>query len=451
MSIRSYLSVLGQRWRWLVGGFLVTMLAVSLFTHFAPRQYATSAQVFVSVNDGSSDSEMYQGSLFVSSQLPSYRSLAVSPLILNPVIDELRLGETAEHLAKSIVVTSPEDTTLIVIQVTSDNPRKSADIANATADRLATVTTNLSPKRSNKRRVVNSRVLMEAQPPPRATAPNVAVNFIFGSAAAIALGILTAVTRHLTDSRVRSVERLEALSDTPLIGTLPSGFSKAGVTASEVTERKDARLDSSLERLKTNFLVRSSQQPRTVLVTGTGDDNDKRAVLLLLASELGRAGESVCILDADHTVRNSLKFPELDGRRGLHEIGTNSDQILRALAHVENTSLKTIGLGSNVSEPLDPDSLQQALSVLQANHDVVLVNSPTVAKSGIGLLYARKMPEAVLVVSTSEKQSSVTEAIDALTSTTPIVSTVLVDVSRGESAPLGTENTQPLARRQTNG
>ena len=136
MDLKDYLRILRENWLPIV---LITLLGLGLAagaTALTQPKYTASTQVFVAVGGGDSATEILQGSSFSEKRVTSYVSLAKSPRVLQPVIDELGLDTTAEELAETVTANAPLQTVLINIGATHTDPERAAQIADATAESL---------------------------------------------------------------------------------------------------------------------------------------------------------------------------------------------------------------------------------------------------------------------------------------------------------------------------
>lgn len=88
---------------------LMVGLAVSAVVNvFAPRMYVSTASLYAAATgEQSRATEIYQGTMMVSARMSTYVELATSPVILNEVISELSLPETAAQLAERVTATNP--------------------------------------------------------------------------------------------------------------------------------------------------------------------------------------------------------------------------------------------------------------------------------------------------------------------------------------------------------
>src|SRR3954453_16601091 len=131
MRSRAPLEVIRRRWRWMVAVTLVGLLAGFAYWLLTPKTYRSSASAFFSLQSGGTAADLVQGSTYTQSQVASFARLARAPVVLDPVIDQLRLRTTSVQLARQIESTAPPDTVIVEVTVTDSTAAGSARIANA--------------------------------------------------------------------------------------------------------------------------------------------------------------------------------------------------------------------------------------------------------------------------------------------------------------------------------
>src|SRR3990170_1926778 len=104
----------------------------------APK-FSSSAKVFVSTSGGTSAIDLQQGNSFTQQRVKTYADLATTPIVLLPVVDELKLDLTAGELSRLVTAAAPLDTTLIEITVANEDPELAAEIATAVSESLTQV------------------------------------------------------------------------------------------------------------------------------------------------------------------------------------------------------------------------------------------------------------------------------------------------------------------------
>lgn len=110
---------------------LCLALSVFLFTTIRTNTYYTaSTEIYIMDNTTYSASMNYADFQAAQTLTNDYKRLITNPAVLEPVIDKLGLSISTGALSRMIGVTAYEDTRIIVISVSNDDPYLAADIAN---------------------------------------------------------------------------------------------------------------------------------------------------------------------------------------------------------------------------------------------------------------------------------------------------------------------------------
>ncbi|BDZ44958.1 YveK family protein [Naasia aerilata] len=149
MELRDYVRIIRKGWILITAITLAGIAAAAAYSFVATPEYSAAAKVFVSVQSNDTVSDLVQGNTFTQNRVKSYAELVTTPKVLNPVIEQLDLDESAAELGLRITATAPLDTSLIQIDATSTDPAEAADLANAASQSLARVVEELeAPRRT---------------------------------------------------------------------------------------------------------------------------------------------------------------------------------------------------------------------------------------------------------------------------------------------------------------
>ncbi len=114
-----------------------------------------------------------QGSAFFEDRVKTYALIVDSAVVLEPVVEELGLDESARSLADRVSATAPVETVLLRIRVTDTDPEQAAAVANAAAKRFQTVATELETvEGSDEDPVVRVTIVQPATVPTVPISPN---------------------------------------------------------------------------------------------------------------------------------------------------------------------------------------------------------------------------------------------------------------------------------------
>ncbi|MFT4297382.1 MAG: hypothetical protein QM582_18425 [Micropruina sp.] len=178
--------------RLLVAGNLLALglVVAGLVNFFAPRSYQSSAALYATAAGTQlRATDIYQGTMMVSARMATYVELATSPVVLNGVIEELRLDEGPNSLAERVHATNPGGTTVLVVTATDSDPARAQLIAATVASRFNQAVTGLESG-AEAAPQVNFRAVEPAQAPTEPKAPDRLRNLAIGGGIGAGLGLI---------------------------------------------------------------------------------------------------------------------------------------------------------------------------------------------------------------------------------------------------------------------
>jgi capsular polysaccharide biosynthesis protein len=123
MLLGDYFNALRRRWFTVVVIAVATLAAAAGVTLLTTPQYTATTSTFFAVQGGESATDLAQGSTFTEKQMASYARITRSPLVLDPVAQAMGGDDVdARDLAESIAVAVADDTTILVISATDEDP-----------------------------------------------------------------------------------------------------------------------------------------------------------------------------------------------------------------------------------------------------------------------------------------------------------------------------------------
>jgi capsular polysaccharide biosynthesis protein len=128
--LAEYIGVLRSRWRWIMWGILLMLVATTVFLILRPPLYRSEATVFVRT-PGDVSRVLDGGDSYARGRATTYAALASSTSVSSRVIADLGLDLRPEVLSERIQATNPRGTVLIHIAVSAPTA--------AEAQRTATV------------------------------------------------------------------------------------------------------------------------------------------------------------------------------------------------------------------------------------------------------------------------------------------------------------------------
>jgi len=377
VELRDYLNILWRRWLSILLIVLTVLALASAVTLVMPKKYTATTRLFFAVG-GNSVSDLAQGSNFAEKQMSSYAEVATSPLVLDPVIQQLNLGMSAGSLSDSVAATVPVDTVIIEIAATNPDPVQAAQIANAVGERLAEVAEGLTPGKQGSP-TVRVTTLAGADVPTVPSSPNIPRNLGLGMLLGLVLGMGVAVLRQLLDTKVRSEQDVRALTDAPILGVV--AFDQQ-VPRHPVILRDEplAAPSEAVRRLRTNLqFIDVANRPKSIVISSSVPAEGKSTIALNLAVSLADAGARVILVDADLRRPSMAEYVGIEGNVGLTTVLIGRANVEDVVQPLGTTTLDVLPSGQippNPSELLGSPAMADLLDRLTASYDMVLLDSP---------------------------------------------------------------------------
>jgi succinoglycan biosynthesis transport protein ExoP len=417
VGLRDYVEVLRRRWRSVaVPTVLVTALAAVL-TVLATPSYTSTASLFFSLQTGNTANELAQGATFTQDQMASYATLASTPVVLGPVVEELGLPGDAADLARRLDVTAANDTVLLDVAVTDPSPQQAAAIANAVADQLQVAVTDLAPRNAAGEATVRSTVVTPAAAAQHPSAPNTRTDLLAGLMAGLVLGVLLALLREALDTRVRGSRQVHALTDAPVLGSLTHDPASAdGLVLHDQPRSPQAELYRQL-RTSTQFL-QVGGRPLSMAVTSSLPGEGKSTVALNLALALAEVSDRVLLVDADlrrPTVADRLG---IEGQAGLSTVLVGRaafDDVVQEWGPARLAVLTAGAVPPNPAELLSSPGMATLAAELSTRYDVVVWDTAPLLPVTDAQVLSRHVDGVVLVASARKvRRVQLAAALEAL-------------------------------------
>jgi tyrosine-protein kinase len=378
VEVHDYLDILRRRWLSILVIALTALALTSLVTLMMPKKYTATTRLFFAVA-GDSVADLAQGSSFAEKQMSSYAEVAKSPIVLDPVIENLGLRTTAGELKKSIEATVPVKTFIIEIAVTDPNPDQAERIANAIGERLTDAAEGLTPSREDGSGTVRVTTLATAQVPSVPSFPNISRNLTLGLILGVVLGVGIAVLREVLDTRVRTEQDVRALTDSSILGVV--AFDQE-VSRHPVILRDDplAAPSEAVRRLRTNLqFIDVASRPRSIVISSSLAGEGKSTIAINLAVSLSDTGARVILVDADLRRPSIAEYIGMEGSVGLTTVLIGRADVEDVVQPLGTSTLDILPAGQvppNPSELLGSPAMAGLLDRLVATYDMVLLDSP---------------------------------------------------------------------------
>lgn len=398
MDLSDYVDLMRKHARLIVMTTLVSLFVSALVTMLLPRQYEAETQLFVST-PGQDSTSLLQGSSFSQQRVKSYAQALTSPLVLNPVIDELDLDTDAEELSEGMEAIVPIDTVLINLTVTESSPEGAAALANAVSERFAGLVPDLENVSSDQS-PIHVTVLSPATPPNSPSSPNAPINLLAGVLFGLVLGMGIALLRHLTDTRVRTEQDVKSLTDTVVVGGLPI-FKEDRSPLASLADPHSPRTEA-YRALRTNLqFINAAHKTRSFVITSSVPGEGKSTTAANLAVTLGESGARVCVVEADLRRPRLLQYLGLVEGVGLTTLILDQADYEDVMQPLGQSNVVVIGAGAippNPSELLGSPAVGEIVKDLEEAFDYVIFDAPPLLPVTDAAVLSRHVKGVLVVV-----------------------------------------------------
>ncbi|MBA9080193.1 MULTISPECIES: polysaccharide biosynthesis tyrosine autokinase [Micrococcus] len=419
MDLQQYLQTFRKYWRSILTVLSVCVGAALAFTFLQTPKYSSTSSALIAVDTAASAGELSSGALYAERQVSSFVALADSALVLDPVIDELGLDVTPQALRSRVSVSAPAGTSIVDVTVTDTNAGRAAEIANAITASLKNVTSDVVPTGPDGDEIVTVTVVEPASESSRPVSPRPVVNIALGLIAGVVLGLGQALVRRLLDSRIRTRDDLEEITDAPVLASVVhhKGSDRAKDEAAPARGTAWAS-DESYRKLRTavGFVALGGERRSSIVVTSSVQGEGKTETSTNLAKVLAETGARVLLVDAD------LRRPQvgarlgLDDELGLSDVLTGRADLNDVLLSVDDLSVLTAGtVPPNPSELLGSEAMAELLALVEAHFEYVILDAPPLLPVTDAAVLSHQAGGAVVVARAGvARQNQLTEALSIL-------------------------------------
>lgn len=431
MTIRSYLQVLRKRWRVITA---VTLLGIAVSTGLTLTMsvvYSSTATSFVAIQRAADDpTSLYQTSQFAMQRVKSYTRVVESPVVLEPVIAELRLSGGLSALRKTISAENPIDTVLLEVRAQAGSPELAAEIANAVSKNLGREIERLESPRAGGTSPVKVSLSVPAAPPISPVSPRRALNLALGLLSGLALGIVLAVIRDAQDTSIK-IEDVQDLTGRSPLGFV--GFNPGFPSDPLLTLDDSGPSTEEFRTIRTNLQFTDvDNPPRRIVVTSSVPNEGKSTVAANLALALARSNR-VCLVEADLRRPKISEYFGLEGSVGLSNVLAGQYDLDDALVFWNRGMLAVLPAGT---EPPDPSQLLASRTMeavheqLRRRFDYIVFDAPPVLPVSDAMVLA-SVSDGVMFIARygGTKRDLVERALEQLASVhTQLIGTIVTFV-----------------------
>lgn len=420
MELRDYLRILYTNRVLIVVTTLIGVAVAAALSYFTNPTYEAQSKVYVSVRaDTQASADLLQGSHFAQQNMATFAELAMTESALSPVFEKLELDWSTSELVDQIHVSATVDSTLLNIIVSDEIPELAAQIANEVADQLKVlVEEELESQHDEDAGPVHINTVQSAAIPSDPVSPNIPANLVLGLLYGVAVGVGIAILRHVLDTRIRSLQDIEAITDSPILGRIVDDPQASKKPLILHLEPKHPRAEA-IRALRTNLqFIDIDNEPKAYVISSAGPGEGKSTISANLSLALAESGLRVALVDCDLRRPRVASYMGVEGAVGLTDVligRVNLSDVLQRWGRSELYVLPAGQVPPNPSELLGSNTMQNTLELLSKTVDVVIIDAPPVLMVTDAVVIGAKTQGIILVAAAgSAHQQSLKGAVEAL-------------------------------------
>ena len=444
MDIHEYLGVLRRGWALVVLALLVGIAGGVAAAAIQPRVYSATSREILTNSEATGDlTQSLQASNLAEGRIASYVLVATSGLVLQPVIDQLKLDMTVQELASHVNVVAPPSTLIVEITANAATPELAKSIANTVSSVFSDVIENqienattptvgatdpdaetTAPVATTPVRIVN---IEHASLPTAPTLSNAPLLVGVGAILGLALGLVGASLRETLDRRIRGRKDVAAVTERPVLGQIRPD---RGVKASPIVMHTSSQsaIAESFRGLRANVEhVRSRDGVGTFVVTAMAPRQGASLVAANLALAIADTATSVVVVDANLQAPNQAEIFDIDAGPGLTDLLTTKISLDEVIASGPGENIWIVPIGSRRARSADllaTPRMRKLIAELQSRFDVVIIDTPSIGTATDATVLGAHGASTILVVAEG-------------TATRPALGEALTALAAGGSVPAG--------------
>ena len=410
-------------------GVLVGIVAFVITKFVIVPKYTTSTQILV-INENKNAADSTANAVnFSNIQSSTYLAkdyvyMITSKPVMQKVISELGLQDTSySALASQISVTTPDDTRILIISVTDENPVKAKQIADSVREN--SIEHIQSVIGTDTVRSIDGDI--GAVVPTSQSSPNVKRDTILGVLLGIIIACAIIILRYILDDSIKTEEDvhnrigLSVLVNMPFKNDIEKSLYeddeeknsknklKLRQNGQVISTNKNVRLDTTIseayKKLRSNVQF-SGRHNRVIGITSTIPNEGKSVIAMNLAFSLSELGKRVIFIDAD--LRHSVLIGRYKvGRqvKGLtHYLsGVNSFDEIVCETNVKNLHMVFSGtVPPNPSELLESVYFRELVKQLRQAYDYVIIDTPPIGAVIDAAIVGKECDGVLLVIGSGD-------------------------------------------------
>lgn len=439
INIRDFLNYLKKYVLVIAAVALVLIIGVFIYDKSIKKPlYTTYTTIILTKsNETQTGTTITQNDILLNQKLvETYSKIIKSKLVLEQVISETGVTYTAEELSENVSVEAYENTEMLKISVTDQDPELAASIANSIAQVFSGEIAKIYQ--------INNISVVDVAVTPEEVSNNtlkrdllIALFIgIFGT-----IGVVFVV--YYFDDTVKLTDNLEEEIGMPVVAKVfKSDVGSKNNRKIELLAQKYPKsvVSESIKTLRTNLQFSSVDEDiKTILITSSIPGEGKSFISANLAISFAQTDKRVLIVDCDMRKGRQHRIFKLSNSKGLSNLLI--DDMTNLKDYINKTSVPGVHVITRGTVPPNPSELLNSkknsdlLRVLKAKYDVIIYDGVPCNGLPDSIIMSKLVDKVLIVSSDSMTPKSVLESTKKQLESVnaPVAGDVLNNVNRKNS------------------
>lgn len=439
INIRDFLNYLKKYVLVIAAVALVLIIGVFIYDKSIKKPlYTTYTTIILTKsNETQTGTTITQNDILLNQKLvETYSKIIKSKLVLEQVISETGVTYTAEELSENVSVEAYENTEMLKISVTDQDPELAASIANSIAQVFSGEIAKIYQ--------INNISVVDVAVTPEEVSNNtlkrdllIALFIgIFGT-----IGVVFVV--YYFDDTVKLTDNLEEEIGMPVVAKVfKSDVGSKNNRKIELLAQKYPKsvVSESIKTLRTNLQFSSVDEDiKTILITSSIPGEGKSFISANLAISFAQTDKRVLIVDCDMRKGRQHRIFKLSNSKGLSNLLI--DDMTNYKDYINKTSVDGVHVITRGTVPPNPSELLNSkknadlIRVLKAKYDVIIYDGVPCNGLPDSIIMSKLVDKVLIVSSDSMTPKSVLESTKKQLESVnaPVAGDVLNNVNRKNS------------------
>ena len=368
-----------------------------------PSYTATSHTLFEPAGASANADDIVSARSLIGSQLATYVALAGTPLILDPVIDDLGLSATPAEISDTITAKVESTENILVVTATSTQPAAAAALADAVSESLSDRVVDLGEGTESIGAQIDAQLVSPGADSTVRSSSDLIITVLIGAATGFAIALVVAAFRAQIDTRIRTRHDVRGATHR----ALPVEAQIKGAPRLTTAGAADDATSEAYRRFVAELTTGGERLPSAVIVTSPAPSSGAPAAAVNIATTLAERGDSVILVDADLRGGQPSELLGLSGARGLSDVLTGDAGLPEAIDSTTLPGVRVVPAGSRLDDAsalLWSKALETTFAQLRAAADVVVVSAPPVLDYADAARLAEHAETSILVVTSGDSR-----------------------------------------------